>query len=304
MQTASCPEIGTHRGIPADQYHAWDAASNSRLSRLSRSPAHLHEYIHNPPAPTPALTLGSALHCLVLEPHIFADSFCKAEQCSAKTGKGEPCSNNGKVRRAGSWLCGTHDKAKDVAEDLIQVLTAEQWEQIHGMAASIRAHESASQLLGFEGDRELSLVWDDPETDVRCKARLDKLAAPIQAIVDLKSTTDASPREFSRSIAAYGYHRQAAHYLNAAAALGIDVTDFVVIAVEKSAPYAVAVYRLADDVVAQGRMEIAAHLATYRDCLNRESWPAYDAGIQDISLPAWAWQQATPSFESFTDEVL
>ena len=44
-KSAVAPEPGIYPGVPMDEYLGWDCASNSRLRRLRRSPAHLKAYL-------------------------------------------------------------------------------------------------------------------------------------------------------------------------------------------------------------------------------------------------------------------
>ena len=64
-----------HYDMSDSDYFDYPAASNSLLTQLKRSPAHLMEAIKNPAPPTPAMRLGSAFHVATLEPEKF-DKFC------------------------------------------------------------------------------------------------------------------------------------------------------------------------------------------------------------------------------------
>ena len=68
-------------------------------------------------------------------------------------------------------------------------------------------------------------------------------------ILDFKTTLDARPSEFERSIFKYGYHRQGAMYLEAAAAHGIPAKHYVIIASEKVPPYGTCIYRLTEGAI-------------------------------------------------------
>ena len=67
MNSSIAPQSdGIYRGIPFADYLAWDAVSNSALSRFSRVPSAAHL-----PDDTAALAMGRALHCAILEPARF-----------------------------------------------------------------------------------------------------------------------------------------------------------------------------------------------------------------------------------------
>ena len=132
------------------------------------------------------------------------------------------------------------------------------------------------------------MTWRDDASGLRCKGRIDCLAtiAGRAAIVDIKTTTDARPDAFARSIATYGYHFQAAHYLAGMRANGVDVVGFVVIAVESRAPHGVAVYELDAEALEVGEERRRALLSTLAECRASGRWPGYRT--QTISLPRWA----------------
>jgi exodeoxyribonuclease VIII len=103
-------------------------------------------------------------------------------------------------------------------------------------------------------------------------------------LVDLKTTTDASPAGFARAVERYRYHVQAAYALDGwPQAGGGTVERFVFIAVEKTPPYAVGLYDLSPALLRQGRWLYQQALRTAEGCLTRQYWPGYDPEI--ITLP-------------------
>jgi hypothetical protein len=79
--------------------------------------------------------------------------------------------------------------------------------------------------------------------------------------------------------------------LDGARAVGIPAEHFVIVAVEKEPPYAVAVYRVLDAAIDAGREQIAGLLKTYATCVALDEWPGYAEQVVDVALPAWAWNQ-------------
>lgn len=287
------PEVGEHCGVSADQYHRWDAASNSRLNDLKRSPLHMRERILNPPEPTPALILGTAIHMAILEPEPFVATYQMAEPCCERKKNGEICGNPGINRQDGRWYCGVHSRNIQAFDDYVQVISAADYETCRRISESVQRHKDAAAILDSRYATELSIAWDDGGSGVRCKARLDVVSQKFETIADIKTTRDASRDQFQRSIFQYGYHRQAAHYLSGARAVcpAVDWQHFVFIAVEKEPPYAVGVYRLLDEVIDAGRDELDILLARYGQCQATGVYPAYGDDVVDIGLPAYAWKQ-------------
>jgi exodeoxyribonuclease VIII len=107
-------------------------------------------------------------------------------------------------------------------------------------------------------------------------------------LVDLKTTENAGPNAFAKSVANFRYHVQAAFYTDICRESGIDVKAFVFIAVEKNPPFAVSVYELDSDSIEVGRTLYQRNLETYRRCRETDHWPAYSTAIETLTLPRWA----------------
>ena len=285
------PPPGIYRDTPMAEYHGWDAASNSRLSKLLRSPAHLKAAIEEGFEETPALAFGRACHTAILEPEEFPRRYEKAAQCCAVTVKGARCSKTGVVIEAGEGgqLCSIH--AKGAGVEAIEVLSVADWNRCLGMRDAVHRLQSADTMLADLGEVEVSIRWDDEASGVPCKARWDgytKLAGGC--ILDLKTTVDAAPRAFEKSIFAYGYHRQGALYLRSAKAHDIAARHYVIIAVEKEPPFGACVYRLTEGAIEAGDLQLDPLLRRYAECMERDEWPCYPSQVQDIGLPDWAWK--------------
>lgn len=268
---------GLHTGVPDAPYHAFDACSNSRLGHLLRSPAHCRTAIDAPAAAFPAQLLGTAVHAAVLEPERFESQYIVAPDVDRRTKAG---------RAAWAELVERFGEKR--------ILKPDDFEVCLRVRDAIAAHPAARALLATQGLREVSALWQhtpDGAAPLRCKARLDHLSTERGLIVDLKTTRDASPAAFERSLFNFGYHRQAAFYIHGMAALGYPIHDFAFICVEKTPPYGVAVYRIASEAVEAGWQQLQPLIATYAACRATDRWPGYPDEIQSITLPRWAWSQ-------------
>lgn len=291
------PTPGVYPGVAMDEHHAWDAASQSRLSRLMRSPAHLRAYIEQPPTDTPALALGRAIHTAVLEPEKFDDLYTLAEQCMATTKAGHRCTNPGVwMHKTIGWVCGVHVKGNEAGIGGAQaaVLSPEDHAVCLGIRDSVAKSTTATGLITGPGQVELSMVWEDRDSGVLCKGRWDRHSPEVAggAIVDLKTTVSALRRDFERSIFSFNYHAQGGFYLMGAEARRIPVRHYCIIATEKTPPYAVGVYRLTEGAIQAGQELIRPLLKLYAQLREQppEQWPGYPDEVQDISLPDWAWK--------------
>ena len=284
--------LGLHAGLPAEDYHAAPGASQSRLKVLrDASPAHLKHQLDNPQPQTDAQRLGAAIHDFVLLPDRAAALWTAAGQCEATTGKGTRCTRGGAVRIFGEWFCGQHAGA-DADPDDVAVLSASDYATCEAVRDAIGRHRRARQLL--VGDAEQSAWWADAGWDGRdalgvvCKGRFDLLGHRTGTIVDLKTTRSAHRERFSKAIWDWGYHIQAAHYINGARALGLDFSRFAFIAVEKEPPYGIGVFELTEAALYDGGRELRPLLERYAECERTDTWPGYDEDVVLVDLPTWA----------------
>ncbi|WP_441253681.1 PD-(D/E)XK nuclease-like domain-containing protein [Bradyrhizobium sp. 613_E4_N2_2] len=179
-----------------------------------------------------------------------------------------------------------------------QVVGEEDWTHLHGMRDAVMAHPAAGKLLRMAGVAEQSFYWIDERTGMLLRCRPD-YRTDSGIIVDLKSTDDASPEGFARSIAKWRYHVQHPFYVDgtneAIRQAGIDMPKsraFVFIAVEKKPPFAVGVYKLDGESVDIGRLEYREDVDKLAHAIETNEWPAYGDDIQPIALPTWKKSQA------------
>ena len=249
------------------QYQELKALNNSSLSAFRQCPARYRFLMDNAREDTEALKLGRAIHTAVLQPELFNEEFLCLPEIDRRTAKGKEAYTQLVLENPGRTL-----------------LKAEEFTMALQIASSVRCNRAAIRLLN-EARCEVTATWRDSDTEVECKARIDAHNPSFATICDLKTTTDASPSGFPRKLWAYGYHRQAAWYLEAMQANKEAAEHFVFIAVEKDPPYPVGVYRLDDEAIKLSRAENKALLRRFAECQRTDVWPEYTTGIETISLP-------------------
>lgn len=259
--------------IDADNYDAMPGVRPSRLKVLAlQSPAHYHAAESSPIEETPGMRLGTAAHRLIQQPELFRDVqyAIKPEGMSFTTLEGK------------AWK-KTHAGR--------EILTAEQFAAVQGMAAAIAAHSDASTILRpGVGYIERPVAWVDSDTGLLCKGKPD-LVTFDGWVDDLKTTADASPRAFGAQSARLGYHFSAAMYDDGLIANGEAVRGNRLIVVETTPPYVVQVYRIPDRAIERGRERYKAALRTLAECLRANEWPGYSNEIMDLELPRWEFGQ-------------
>ena len=266
------------------EYHRHAAVSASHLKEIERSPQHYYARFVDPnriePTPTPAMQLGTAVHAQILELNRFDEIVAVApDGIDRRTKAGKE-----------SWAAFESEAKGKV------VINRDDAAIVSAMGRAVFSHPAAAMLLAFKGKAETSWFWTDEKTGLECKCRPDWLLDDGSVIVDLKTTEDASPRGFQRSVAQYAYHQQAAWYLHGLEqASGICPAQFVFVAVEKKPPYAVGVYAADAEMIKAGWEAAERNLERIAECRAANHWPGYGEDIQPISLPPWMRPRADGS---------
>ena len=255
-------------GMPARQYHRADFLSSTMLRNFLAS-VQLAEYRKTAPIESKALTMGEAIHTAILEPERFQRDYAMVDaRKGSKAWTGFQQANPRKV------LLNPTDYSTCVLSQ-----------------ESVKQHPTASRFLrdSSPDEREVSVFGHDNATNVSTKCRCDILTG--DEIVDIKTTTDADPENFARSISKYGYHIQAAYYQMIVEQHTGHRLPFYFVAVEKSAPNLVGVYELDDDSMEQGRRMARKGLQLYAESRNNETtkpnYEGYGVGVKTLRLPPW-----------------
>lgn len=283
---------GVRDDLTNEQYHGGPGISNSGLNDMARSPAHfysLHRAENRPPKKEKAGQLeGNLCHCATLEPAEFDKRYVvkpenapnrpTARQWNAKS----PSSDS--VAAMKYWTEFEEEHAGK------RVITAEQYDVAFAQAEQIRKLPEVAKLMAV-GWAERSAYWIDPITGALCRCRPD-FTHPVNdtgvILVDLKTYSDASPREFTKQISRKGYHRQDAWYSDGYAhASGLQVFAFIFVAVETEYPYKACAFQLDPESQEKGRAANRALLDRYAECEITGVWPSYSEGIELITLPSW-----------------
>jgi len=262
-------EPGIYYDIDHDAYHALTGyVSNSYLSRLNICPAAAKV----PQEETAAMLIGSAFHSFVLDgPDEFSLRFAVAPECDRRTKAGKALFDDFQNANAGK-----------------QIIAADDFLNIRLMDEAVKSHPLAKNMIAV-GRNEVSMFWEDSFSGLQCKARADKIVPEQRTIIDLKKTKDASPHGFQSSVVHYGYHRQAAFYLDGANKItGNGFDAFAFIAVEEKEPYRVEVYTLKEPFIERGRVEYRMLMMQEIRCREANHWPNYtSAEVTELELPKY-----------------
>lgn len=266
---------GLHFGVPPAVYHerVLGLVSKGGLEQVDQSPMHYRAWVDGlvEDNETEALTFGRALHCALLEPDVFVNTYATQPEfgdCRFKENKA----------KRDAW------RAENDGKEWLEVPVAD---AIERMVAAVHAHPLAGKMIR-DGDSEVTALWRDGATGLRCRARADYFVAKRGMVVDVKTTLDASPEGFRKSAFNYRYHWQHALYREGFSALGVDARHFLFVAIEKKPPHAVGVYALDANGVSIGYGRVRSLMDRLAECVKTNEWPGYATGIQTLDTPPWA----------------
>ena len=273
--------VGFH-DVEEGAYHAFkEATSQSGLKGFKRSPAHAKMEMEKISEATASMILGTAVHCSTLEPKAFDSRYVAAPKFDRRTTAGKEA----------AALFDIQNKGKIA-------LSPDDFETVKAMTKAIKNHEIAAKLT--TGIVEKAAFWIDEETGILCKCKPDAMIIEEGVILDLKTTCDdATEKDFCRSVANYGYHVQAAFYLEGIKeacrqSVGLQspglqsLNRFVFLVAEKNAPHGVALFELEHFDLERGRETFRKYLQELAMCRMENHWPSYRQGIQTVQLPPWA----------------
>ena len=262
-----------------EQYHAdTSCVSASMLKALNESPRiYEGKYITNEISrePSAAMQLGSAVHCLALEPETFDDQY---QVCP------EDCSDK-RTKKYKDWA--------KTADDTKEILKHQQVVDAHRCVTSLKANKIIGLVLGSDGLIEQSERWTCEQTGIRCKMRLDKICVEQQVIMDLKKTSSLTEREFASQVVKFGYYIQAAHYLEGArVTFGGDNWRFVFGVVEESAPFRSRAFELEQPALEMGRDDRERLLVDYARRMESGDWSEpNERDLLTLELPHWFYRK-------------
>jgi len=268
-------KTGIYHDISNEDYHAGEGVSKSQLDMVAKNPA-LLKWVKAAPEDEEkksALDMGSALHCLLLEPQEFDKRFIVAPEFNRRTSQGKADEE--------AFL-------KSVADMRMTVMSAEQGRKLQLMRDSALAHPAARWMLEAPGYCESSMYWNDDETGELCRIRPDKWLNEHNVIVDVKKVADMD--RFARHIEEFRYHVQDAMYREGALKATGAAHGFFFLAVSESIDcgrYPVRVFELDPDDVNTGGVLFRRDLNTYHQCRVSDEW----GGVEIIKRPEWARKQ-------------
>jgi len=256
-----------------EAYHANKSIGSTLLKKISLKSL-LHALTEEKKE-SAALDLGSAVHCAILEPEKFKSNFIVSPKFDRRTKEGKANAEAFEQEAQGKTV---------LSEDQIEIVT--------GILENLKTHEIAMGMLSG-GEAEYSYYAIDEETGLEIKCRPDYLGD--NCLIDIKTCQDASSDGFIRACINFGYHIQAAFYLDVYnKANGTNIKEFYFVAIETSKPFAINTFLIGEAEIALGRMQYKRALKTYKKFLENPDTLkdfGYEKKINEIVFQDWVFNK-------------
>lgn len=215
------------------------------------------------------MRMGSLVHLLVLEPHLFPKQYAIF--------KG--------LRRAGKeW-----EEFQEKYGKKRTIIKVSEYEEANKIAMAVKQHPTAQLLI--QSCAKYEELIEGEFNDIKLKGFVDAYCKTH--IIDLKTCMDANPVKFTKVAYDSLYNLQAAIYKSALSKKITKNADYFIIAVDKTEPYHVSVMRATDDFIKSGQDLLERLLIEFKE------WSGEDIGFEwrlqqevfELDVPYWAKQK-------------
>ena len=245
-----------------DEYDKIPAVRRSLLWELKKSPAHFKWAAEGEgiDEETPALRLGTLIHCAVLEFMDYHDRYLTIPTTDRRTKEGK----------------ALYQEYMDKLKPGQEPITPDENDMAMQMRHVIVEDPNASKYLTRFRPEQI-YVWTDPETGERCKMKADAVTEidGQDVLIDFKTTDSCADGHFERSVKKYGYQLQAGMYCEGYFANTYRDPKFIFVAQEKKPPYACRVYECDPYFIQQGKEQFHDLMKIYHFCKEKDYWPGY-----------------------------
>jgi hypothetical protein len=222
--------------------------SFSKLARFAECPALFMEYCTGEQKTTPAMLLGSFVHCLLLEGERWRDLYAIAPECDRRTTAGKA-----------AWA----EFIAQAGEDK-EVISRADFIKASAMVEAVLKDPAASDILASCPGREIKVEGEIG--GFRFTGKVDAMGPGILA--DLKKVADCEPDRLRRIARAEKYHVQQWIYNRLAPDPGANY----LIGVDESLQ--VSVLRFTPFILAEAERDFFRILANFQACALNGSWAA------------------------------
>lgn len=243
-------ENGIYHDLPIGTYHANRThLSSSALKKVRKSPAIYHHWLSTGSSEaSEALSLGSLVHTILLEPNACADRYYLAEVDRITPAVKAQAAASGK-----------------------ELVKASEFIRAQSIASAVRSDPFANPLLS--GQKEVSIFATLNGINLKC--RCDIIDPEAGVIVDVKTSFDPLEHSFTRDARwKFDYDLSAALYTDIATAQYGKPFKFYFVVVGTGEIPLVCVYQLGDSSYQMGREKYTNAIDLIAQCEMDNFWPS------------------------------
>lgn len=155
--------------------------------------------------------------------------------------------------------------------------------RVEAMAASLRdALKPFGELLA-----EHTIVYKDHDTGIMCRSRPDALTANHEAVIDIKTTTNAHPLAYERIIFSEWHDVQMRHAHDGVRSLeGIEPSEWIWAVCEDEEPYVTSIIYASTTTMDCARIRRLHALRLWQQCRQAGRFPGYGQ-VAYAEPPPW-----------------
>jgi hypothetical protein len=263
---------GVFPKMERDEYR--EACGLNPSSIKQPSPKHVrYAYEHQSEA-TDAMQIGTAVHTLVWEPHLFED------QVVAFEGR----------RTGGKW-----DDFQAENEGRL-ILKQDAYERALEIGTAV-VSDPLVKVLAQEGLAEVAVFTE--ECGLQCRGLLDWISTNTRTLCDLKVVASIDDRMFGNAVRRYGWDVSMACYrrwLQRESGKTVDAVKFI--AVESKPPYDIKVVSVDEETLERGWKYAAGMIERIAECCETGVWPGQANGEeQQLFVPTYAMDEEEIAWE-------
>lgn len=236
----------------------------SSLVNIQKSPKHF-VYMQEHRKDSKSLSLGRAIHSLILEPENFNNDFMVMPKCDRRTKEGKEIYEILQKQSEGK-----------------EILSEDDYTEAKKISFSVLESPKIRNMLS-KGQAEQSIFQNVEGIDM--KFRLDFLSENF--ILDLKSCQSCLERDFQRDFINFNYHIKLAAYQHAVFLETGKLLPVIVLAVETKDECDYKVYQIDQDFLEIGKKEFFRLLEIYKECTDKDEWPSLEKKVDVLCAPEW-----------------
>ena len=252
--------------IKNEIYRAYDAINASLLKSVL---SHSYHKAIIPLTATPAMQLGTHIHCALLEPHKWASDYHRlSDGIDLRT-------KAGKAEKADAELSG-------------QIcLKPDEYDMIDRIAVQSMTYSQIAEYFHPETITEMSLTFELPQyPGFEMKGQIDLYDPKTKTLLDLKTTADITRAE--KQFHDLHYALQLRFYQHALEANGFEVNHVSVLFIEAQPPHTPALFHLTDSMLDVGEAHIHKALGRY---MEERMLDKPRLMIRTLDAPSWFKEQ-------------